>query len=235
MKKQLITLVALVAIPAISFAQTADEVIDKHVAAIGGADKIAAVKTLEMDQSMAVMGMEMTAKNVYVIGQSLRSDVSVMGQQIINVFDGDKGWMINPMAGGSSAQDLPAEALKAAKTATEPQMFHLAYLKADKLPYELVGKEKFKNEDAFNLKVTRPEGVYNYYVAADDYQLLGLKGTGPQGETSATFSDIKVVDGLSVPHTFEVSNPQVPAPITAKITKLTINGPVDNTIFAKPK
>ena len=37
MKKQLITLMALVVVPALSFAQTADEIIDKHVAALGGA------------------------------------------------------------------------------------------------------------------------------------------------------------------------------------------------------
>ncbi|GAB2593179.1 LolA-like protein [Spirosoma areae] len=235
MKKQLITLVALVAIPAFSFAQTADEILDKHVAALGGADKVAAVKTMELEQTMAVMGMELTSKSNYVVGKSMRSDVSVMGQQITTVIDGDKGWAINPMQGGSGAQDMPAEALKAAKNLTEPQMLHLAYVKANKYPYELIGKEKYNSKDAFNLKVTRPEGAFNYFIDADTYQLMGLKGTGPQGEVTATFSDYKAQDGLTMPYASEITAPGAPGPITAKTTKVSVNNTVDPAIFAKPK
>ncbi|GAB3893668.1 LolA-like protein [Spirosoma agri] len=239
MRKQLITLVALVAIPALTFAQTADEVINKHIAALGGADKVAAVKTMDFEQSMSLQGMELTSKSTFVIGKSFRNDISVMGQQITNVIDGDKGWMVNPMAGGTAAQDMPADALKAAKSATEPPMFQLAYAKANKLPYELVGKEKYNNKDAFNIKLTRPEGVFNYFVDAANYQLLGMKGMvnmgGQQSETSATYSDYKPVDGLSVPYTSEVTAPQIPGSITAKITKINVNGTIDPSVFNKPK
>ena len=239
MKKQLITLVALVAIPALSFAQTADEIITKHVAALGGADKIAAIKTMEYEQTMSVQGMDLTAKTSYVLGKSVRNDISVMGQQITNVVDGETGWMVNPMAGGSAPQDMPAEALKAAKGTTEPGMFQLAYLKANKYPYELVGKEKYNGKDAFNLKVTRPEGAYNYYVDAGNYQLLGTKGTisaqGQQVETTAMYSDYKPVDGVNVPYTSELTIPGAPGSVSAKITKVTVNGAIDPSIFSKPK
>ena len=235
MKKQLITLVFLAALPAFSFAQTADEIVDKHIAALGGADKVAAVKTMDMEQAISVMGQELTSKTVFVVGKSMRNDVSVMGQQITNVFDGDQGWMINPMAGSSGVQDYPAEALKGAKSAEEPPMFQLAYAKANKMPYELVGKETYKGKDVYNLKMTRPEGVYNYYVDVTNYQLLGYKGTSPQGEASVSYSDYKTVDGLSIPYASEGTVPNVPAPITTKTTKVTINNPVDPAIFNKPK
>ncbi len=239
MKKQLITLLALVAIPALTFAQTADEVLDKHIAAVGGADKLAALKTMDFEQSMSIQGMELTSKSTYVVGKSFRNDISVMGQQITNVIDGDKGWMVNPMQGGSSAQDMPADALKAAKSTTEPPMFQLAYAKINKYPYELVGKEKYKEKDAFAIKLTRPEGVFNYYVDAATYQLLGMKGTismqGQQAETTASYSDYKPVDGLSIPYTSEVTAPQIPGSITAKLTKVNVNSTVDPTIFNKPK
>ncbi|GAB4022503.1 LolA family protein [Spirosoma koreense] len=239
MKKQLITLVALAAIPALSFAQTADEIIDKNITALGGADKIAAVKTLEYEQTMSIQGMDLTSKSTFVVGKSMRSDISVMGQQITNVIDNDKGWMINPMMGGNTPQDMPAEALKSIKSATEPPMLQLAYAKSDKIPYELVGKEKFDGKDVFTIKTTRPEGAFNYYVDATNFQLLGFKGTvsmgGQQGETTAKFSDYKTVDGLSVPYSSEITAPGAPGAITAKITKFTVNGNVDPAIFAKPK
>lgn len=126
MKKQLIALVAFAVIPALSFAQTADEVIDKHVTALGGADKIAAIKTMDIEQSMSVMGNELNSKSTYVVGKSVRNDVSVMGQQITTVFDGDKGWTVNPMAGISEPQDMTGDMLKAARSSTEPQMVPLA-------------------------------------------------------------------------------------------------------------
>jgi hypothetical protein len=238
MKKQLIAFVALVVLPAFSFAQTADEVLDKHVAALGGADKIAAIKTMEYEQTMSIQGMDLTAKAAYVVGKSVRSDISVMGQQITNVIDGEKGWMINPMAGGTTAQDIPADAMKQAKGTTEPNMFQLAYLKANKYPYELVGKEKQNGKDVYNLKVTRPEGLFNYYLDAATYQLLGYKGAvevqGQKGETTGSYSDYKQVEGLTVPFTSDITAPGMPGTITAKMTKLTLNPTVDPKIFAKP-
>ena len=79
MRKQLITLLALVAIPALTFAQTADEVLDKHIAAMGGPDKLAALKTMDFEQSMSIQGMELTSKSTYVVGKSFRNDISFMG------------------------------------------------------------------------------------------------------------------------------------------------------------
>ena len=235
MKKQLIALIALVAVPALSFAQTADEIIDKHIAAIGGADKIAAVKTMNVEQSMSIMGNEMASKSVYRVGEAMRSDISVMGSDITMVFNGDKSWSVNPMQGGTTPTDMPAEAMKAAKSSTYPQMMPLAYVKTGSYPVTLVGKEQFSGKDAFNLKVDRPEGAFNYFVDAANYQLLGMKGTTPQGEISATYSDYKTVDGLTIPYTSEINSPAAPAPITGKITKVTINGPVDDSVFAKPQ
>jgi hypothetical protein len=238
MKKQLITLLALVALPALTLAQTADDVLSKHIAAMGGADKIAAIKTMQYDQTMSIQTMELTSKTVYVLGKSVRSDVSVMGQQITNVIDGDTGWMINPMQGGG-AQDLPADAIKAARGTTEPNMFQLAYLKENKYPYELVGKEKYKNKDAFNLKVTRPEGIFNYYLDAGTYQLLGTKGIisaqGQQITTTSSYSDYKPVDGISIPYTSEMTIPSVPGPVVAKVTAIVFNNTIDPAIFTKPK
>lgn len=239
MKKQLIALVALVAIPAFSFAQTADEVLAKHVAALGGADKIAAVKTMQYEQTMSVQGMDIMAKAAYVVGKSVRSDVSVMGQQITNVVDGDKGWIINPMAGGTTAQDMPADAMKMAKGTTEPNMFQLAYLRTNKYPYELVGKEKQNDKEVYNLKVTRPEGAFNYFVDAATYQLLGFKGAvdmqGQKVETTGKYSDYKEVEGVMVPFTSDITAPGMPGTITAKLTKVTFNPTIDPSIFSKPK
>lgn len=239
MKKQLITLVALVAIPALSFAQTADEIIDKNIAAIGGADKIAAVKTVQFDQNMSIMGMDMTAKSTVVVGKSSRTDISAMGQQITTVVDGDKGWTINPMTGGTGAQALPEDQVKMQKGNTHVIGTDLATAKSEKYPVELVGKEKMNDKDVYNLKVTRPEGVANYYVDANTYQVTGMKTTinvqGQSGEVKMQYGNYKTIDGLTIPSTLEVNSPGAPGPITMTISNLVFNPTVDSTIFAMPK
>ena len=239
MKKQLITLVALVAIPALSFAQTADEIIDKNIASIGGADKIAAVKTLQYDQNMSIMGQELTGKTTIVVGQSYRNDISIMGQQITQVVDGDKGWSINPMTGAATAQPLPDEQLKLMKGNASMVGADLAIAKEKKYPVELVGKEKQNDKDVFNLKVTRPEGVANYYVDAATYQLLGMKATvnvqGQSGDVKVKYGNYKTVDGLTIPSSLELDNPGMPGTLSMTLANITFNPKIDPSLFAMPK
>ncbi|ADB36583.1 DUF4292 domain-containing protein [Spirosoma linguale] len=239
MKKQLITLVALVAIPALTFAQTADEIINKNITALGGADKVAAVKSVQFEQSMSVMGMDMKGKVTTVIGQSSRTDISVMGQQMTQVVDGDKGWAINPMAGATSAQALPDDQVKIQKANTYIIGTELATAKSNKYPVELVGKEKLNEKDVFNLKVTRPEGVVNYYVDASTYQLAGSKATisvqGQSGEIKSQYGNYKTIEGLTLPSTVELNSPAMPGAITMTLSNVVLNPKVDSTIFAMPK
>ena len=239
MKKQLITLIALVAVPALSFAQTADEIITKNIAALGGADKVAAVKSLQYDQSMSVMGMDLTGKSSIVVGKSLRTDISVMGQQITTAVDGDKGWTINPMQGGTAAQALPEDQVKMQKGNTSVMGADLAIAKDKKYPVELVGKEKQGDKDVYNLKVTRPEGAANYYVDATTFQLAGMKATvniqGQTGEVKVKYGGYKTIDGLTVPTTLELETPGGPGPISMTLSNIAFNPTIDPSIFAMPK
>lgn len=239
MKKQLINLIALLAIPALTFAQTANEIIDKNIAAIGGADKINAVKTVQYDQSMNIMGMDMTGKSTVVVGQSARTDISAMGQQITNVVDGDKGWMVNPMAGGTTPQAMPEDQVKQQKGNAYVIGTELATAKMKSYPAELVGKEKLNDKDVFNVKVTRPEGVVNYYVDATSYQLAGAKATvnvqGQSGDVNTKYSNYKTIEGLMLPSKVEISSPAMPGPITLTVSNVVFNGKIDPTVFAMPK
>ncbi|WP_460949093.1 LolA family protein [Spirosoma daeguense] len=239
MKKQLITLVTFVAIPLLSFAQTANEIIDKNIAALGGADKLAAIKSFKFDQKLSIMGMDMTGKTTVVVDKSIRNDVSAMGQQMTTVVDGDKGWSINPMSGGTTPQPLPEDQLKMQKGNMHLFGTDLAVAKAKKYPIELVGKEKIDNKDAFNLKVTRPEGEANYYVDATTYQLAGMKAKvsvqGQSGEIKIKYSNYQTLEGLTLPTSLDLENPSMPGSLTLTVSNVALNPTVDPAIFAMPK
>ncbi|GAB3711286.1 hypothetical protein GCM10027592_48700 [Spirosoma flavus] len=239
MKKQLITLVALVALPVLTLAQTADDIIDKNIAATGGADKIAAIKSFQFDQSLSVAGMDMTGKSTVVVDKSIRNDISAMGQQMTTVVDGDKGWSINPMQGSTAPQPLPEDQLKTQKGNMHLFGTDLYVARNKKYPIEFIGKEKQGDKDVFNLKITRPEGVANYFIDATTYQIAGMNAKvtlqGQTSELKIKYGNYKPIEGLTLPTTLDLENPNMPGALTIKVSNVVLNPTVDPSIFAMPK
>ena len=67
-------------------AQTADEVVSKHIEARGGKEKLMAVKSVIMENTIGVQGMELNNKMSIVIGKAMKSETSVMGNDIIQAY-----------------------------------------------------------------------------------------------------------------------------------------------------
>src|ERR1019366_4378883 len=82
-------------------AMTADEIVNKHLDALGGKDAIAKVKSMSMDATMQVMGTEAPSKTVVVDGVGMKQESEFNGMKIISAYTDKGGWMINPMAGAT--------------------------------------------------------------------------------------------------------------------------------------
>lgn len=218
-----------------AYAQTVDEIVDKHVAALGGIDKLKGVNTLITERSLSVQGMEIPSTTTIVVGKSLRSESSVMGNSMIQVVDGTTGWMIRPtmMGGTGEPEDMPADQVKQQLGQLDP-FGELVNYKEKGHKVELIGKEKVDKQDVFHLKITTKEGqAIDEYIDANTYLLNKVKATinGQEGEIS--FSDYKEVEGIKFANTMEMTNPQMGV-ITFITNKITINGKVDEAIFKKP-
>lgn len=217
-----------------AYAQTVDEIVDKHIAAMGGADKLKNVKTLAVDRTLAVQSMEIPTKTLIVVGKALRTESSVMGNSMIQVVDGTTGWMIRPvmMQGTGEPEDMPAEMVQQQIGQLDP--FGPLFNYKDKgNKVELVGKEKVEKSDAYRLKITTKDGqVMEEFIDATTFMLTKLKATmqGQEGEIS--FSDYKEVEGIKFANTMDMTS-QMGA-LTFVTTKITINGAIDDSIFKKP-
>ena len=91
---------------------TAKQIIDNYVTALGGKQKLEAVKTLSMKNTISVMGMEMEGKTLKK-DNKFKSSQSMMGQEMVQVFDGEKGYASQM----GQKMDLPADQITKLKTA----------------------------------------------------------------------------------------------------------------------
>ena len=70
---------------------TAQQVIDNYIVALGGKEKLESIKTLSLKNNISVMGMEMEGKTIKK-DNKFKSTQSMMGQEMVQLFDGEKGY-----------------------------------------------------------------------------------------------------------------------------------------------
>jgi hypothetical protein len=220
-----------------SLAQTADQIMAKHIAAVGGMAKIKGVRTARYEQSMTMQGIPVKTITTAIVGKAARSDVRVGKETITTVYNGETGWVLNPMMGLRSPQDIPAEQARMGKGTTEVTGLQLAYGKARSYPVKYMGKETQAGKSVLHLTMTRPEALVDYYLDPATYLIVGTRTHVVSGKQSVdatgSFADYKRIDGLMLPMQTTITiNGQA---IATKTVSLSLNQPVDSAIFNKPK
>src|SRR5438552_3534805 len=96
-------------------AQTVDEVINKHIDAIGGKEKLSQVKSLYVENSVEAMGNSSPGYEYLLEGKGFKSESEFNGTKIVNCYTDKSGWAINPFFGSTDAQAMPDELYTAGK------------------------------------------------------------------------------------------------------------------------
>lgn len=230
MKKMTLALVVLICTVTIAKAQTIDEIQQKYIAALGGKATLAKLKNTYQEATMDIMGMQMNAKIWIVFGTAMRHEVEVQGQKIITFVGTDKGWMINPMMGSTTAQPLPVEALREYIGVLTPGG-ELSALKEKGFTSTVEGKEDVDGKPAYKVKLVKDSTESIMYVdIATNYLVKTItkaSAMGQEMEVKTVFSDYKKTpEGFVFPHTSVISNPMM-GDIKMTVTKLEVNKTVD--------
>lgn len=220
-------------------AQSTEEVLGKHQAAMGSPEKWSAVKSLVMKNKFSVQGMDIESKTSILVGQGFRTEVEVMGNKIITAINGESGWMMRPamMGGTGEPETMPADQVKmAASQKNIGSALIIAQKEGAKI--ELESKEKLDGADVYLLKVTKDGGDESQvYVSASTYFIVKVTGkqkaNGQEVDTEVNFSNYKAVDGLYFPYTMETTSP-MGGMMTVETVAVEINPNIDANIFAKP-
>ena len=225
-------LAALLAFTTTLRAQTADDIVNKYVAAIGGKDVINGVKSLIVETSVTVMGNDVPSTTTVVVGKGYKNESDFQGTKMVQCVTDKGGWMVNPMMGAPTPTAMTDDQVKAQKL--QLQVDPLANYAASGYKIELLGKDSAD----YKLKMTGTGVDVTYYINMKTYlpdKLVSHVSVGGQdGETTITFSDYRKTDaGLVYPYAETLDLPQYSLAIAIK--KITINPTVDPTIFDMPK
>jgi hypothetical protein len=228
----------------ITSAQTADDVIEKYLTAIGGRE---ALGKLTSRSAVGTITLSTPAGNITgpieILNQRpnksrtlINVDLSALGAGPMTLdqrFDGTSAYALDTLQGN---RDITGNQLENMKNGMFPTPF-LNY-KEQGATVELGGKEKVGERDAY-LLIFRPKSgsVARQYIDAESYLPVKLvvKVDVPQiGELEQVteLSDFRAVDGVKIP--FSVKATSSVQSFTIALTKVEHNTKIDETLFSKP-
>jgi hypothetical protein len=220
------------------FAQTANDVINKYIDAMGGKAKLLQLNSVYEEMTTSVMGQDIPGKVWIVNNKGMRTEMSVMNQNMITVMTKDTGWMVNPLAGSSDPRPLPMAQIKQSASRLDLRGQLMDYTSKG-FTATLLGKEAVNGKDNYKIKLTKTgEQNFTFFIDASTYLITKIQtvvnANGTTVDTDIELSDYKKTpEGYSFPYTTTINvNPG--GEIKSTITKLTVNPAVNPALFQKP-
>jgi outer membrane lipoprotein-sorting protein len=231
-----IALIGALAVPPPSFAQTAEEIVAKNLAAKGGAEKWRSVSSVKMTGKLTAQGRDV-AMTVYTKRPNLmRQDIVTPKGTVVQGFDGTTPWMLAP--GADIPREITGPQAEAARSGADFDGPLIDYAsKGHKV--ELLGTEKVGEKDAYHLKLTRKDGgVERYYIDAQtglEIKRIAEMGSGGGKQAlESELSNYKAVDGMMIPHTIKQSVNGMPV-MEMTLEKVELNAPMSDDLFRMSK
>ena len=236
--KKLITIMAIFAIfIGTTKAQDLSEILDNYYE-VNGQDKLSEIKTIIITGKIFQMGSEFSFKRIGMRPDKFRLEADIMGQKMVQAYDGTEGWMIAPWMGTTDPQDIPTDQLKPMKKEADFDGVLFKYEeKGITLEYE--GIEDVEGSDAHKIKATYKDGdEVSIFIDAESFVMLKMEQVMPSmmgGEalTETFMSNYKMVEGMAIAYSIET---KVQGQVTAQIKIETVeyDTEIDESIFVRP-
>jgi outer membrane lipoprotein-sorting protein len=250
-------------VPSSAAKLTAEQVIEKNVAARGGLQAWRAVQTLSMSGKLEAGGNEsptLPAPGVRVGGVQLpkrpaeqaqlpfrlelkrahksRLEIDFRGETAVQVYDGTNGWKLRPFLNRHEVEPFTADEMKAAAMQADLDGPLMDYaVKGTKV--ELEGTEKVEGNDSYRLKLTYKNGqAQRLWVNAKTFLETKIEGVprrldGKYHAVEVYYRDYRTVNGLMMPYLQETKVDGVRQTEKIAIEKVAANPRVEDSRFAK--
>jgi len=184
-----------------------DELLQKHAAACGG-DRWKEVHSLELTGTATLFSIPAPFRLLRMRPGSYRFERTILGNDVVSVFDGKRAWWHNPTMDSDWPVPVPlpeAAILRREADFDGPLLNH----RTDGQRIELIGPGELDGEKGWELKVTWRDGAEERWFLDPDTYLAFARISpdadyGEPAEKTTFFSDYREVDGLMLPHTIQM-------------------------------
>ena len=213
-------------------APSADQLLEKYVAAVGGAEALHKISSRVSKGSITVMGHE-TPIEVFAKAPDKRMSVTHGATESITAFDGQGGWLSG--GAGHPARDMSGQEAEAARL--DADFYFATHIKEIFSGFRVGHPEKIGDQSAYTLICTRQgqPPVRLYFDQSSGLLLRQVRYTDtPVGRnpTQIDYADYREVDGVKVPFRWTLA--RVNGRFTIQIQEARQNVPIDDAKFAKP-
>jgi hypothetical protein len=221
--------------PVAQSAPSLDDIVARHIDAVGGSAAIIQIKSVKMDTSMLVMGTDAPGTITILNGVGFKQETNFNGVAIVQCFNLKDGWQWNPLAGAAAPTPMSDEEYKNGKDSIlvgGPLYDYAA--RGSKL--ELVAG----SADAYAINITNKDGVTSTVTLDPKTYLMKslVRKSQLQGQDvtmTVNYSDYrKTATGYLMPYRLDLDfGGQFQMNIVVK--NIELNTPVDPSIFNLPK
>lgn len=233
MKRFFLSILAIVTV-GFTYAQTADEIVAKHIEAIGGADAWKKINSMVTTGTIKINGAEIGVNQTVLNGKGSRQDISAMGMNGYTIITPAAGWNFMPFQGQKAPEPITADDLKEAQDELDVQGSLVDY-KTKGHTIEYLGTDDVDGVDALKLKETLKSGkIETIFLDPKTYYIIRViakqKANGKEVDVTTNLSNYqKLPEGIMVPWSIGLPFGEL------VISKVEINKPVDENIFKPSK
>jgi hypothetical protein len=221
-----------------------DQIVDRNLAARGGAAAWRAVKTLTIAGDLDAGGKP-NHTLPYVLEEKRprksRLEIVFKNQTSLQLYDGSQGWKVRPFLNRTEVEAYTPAEMKSAAAEQDLDGPLVDYV-AKGTQISFVGIEPVEGHPAYKLKLTLQNGgKRNLWIDAGSFLELKMDGDprkldGKMHNVAVYFRDYKVEHGLTLPHLQEtiVEGTKAP-PYKMTITRVAVNENLDDSLFRKPQ
>lgn len=237
---RLVACVVTLLVPAVpAGAQTADELVQRHIDARGGAARLNAVTSVRFVRIFGTFGANIPVTITKKRDGLYRSDQALPGRPAVaRGLDAGGAW---ESVDGKVTKRPADQELELRELDADFDGFLVGY-RAKGHAVEYVGPQRIGGIDTHKLKVTLKSGNVRYvYLDATTYLERRQEGTMtlPQAgkvPVILTFSDWRDVEGIKFPFAIDEERNSFPPQTFAIYTeRIELNPPVEDGIFAMPR
>ncbi len=211
-------------------AQTADEIIQKHITAIGGVDNWKKINSLKMTASANAQGVEIPINITVLNGKGMKVEYTFSGMTGWSIITDKAGWNYSPFGGQAKPEALPEESLKQSQDQLDAQGPLIDY-KSKGSTVTFLGKDDVEGTECFKVKIVYKTGKEEtmYFDAANYYHIRSVskvKADGKEVEATQNFGDFqKLPEGIVYAMSQDGMGGQM------KIKSVEINKPIPDDFF----